>query len=306
MAHKSQELIILTSPPASGKTYWIYSLRQTFRSATFLVISPLRALADECRLKWGDEILVMTPEEWLSRKTSAQILIFDEFHLFFYWGDTFRPLMWEMFFEVTQDAQFTFLLTATLNEAMKKEITLFYSQFDSIYWMNNGNQKLMYKPFRYVVAPSKKWIQKQYEMESKGKDVKLIFCQYRNEVFALEKKLISRGFSCVTCVGGESKFMAKRLLECPTPDFIISTTVLSHGVNLPMIKKIYFTYKIENVDFWIQMVARGGRRGDQYQVFSLEKPFGLKWNFFSNFFYVIYFSIRQNFARHNLFTPFQL
>lgn len=305
MGHKSQELIILTSPPASGKTYWIYSLRQTFRLATFLVISPLRALADECRSRWGDDIPVVTPEEWLGKKTFADIVIVDEFHLFFYWGDSFRPLMWEMFFEVTQKSSFTFLLTATLNEMMRKEIMLFHSQFDSIYWVDQGNQKLMYKPFRYVVAPSKKWIQNQYEMESKGKDVKLIFCQYRDEVFALEKKLLTLGFSCITCVGGESKFMAKKLADLPKPDFIISTTVLSHGVNLPMIKKIYFTYHVTNIDFWIQMVARGGRRGDQFQVFSLEKPVGLKWNVFKNFLDVFYFTIRQKFSRNNVFTSFQ-
>jgi len=305
MGHKSQELIILTSPPASGKTYWIYSLRQTFKAATFLVVSPLRALADECRLKWGDDIPVVTPEEWLGKKTYAEIIIFDEFHLFFYWGDSFRPLMWEMFFSVTQKSSFTFLLTATLNEKMKSEIMLFHTQFDSIYWVNNGNQRLMYKPFRYVKAPSRKWIQNQFESEEINKDVKLIFCQYREEVFALEKKLTDQGYSCVSCVGGESKFMNKRLAECPRPDFIISTTVLSHGVNLPMIKKIYFTYKVINVDFWIQMVARGGRRGDQYQVFALEEPFELKWNRFRNFILVLYFTLLQNFSHRKLFSPFQ-
>jgi ATP-dependent DNA helicase RecQ len=305
MSKNSQELIILTSPPASGKTYWIYSLRKSFKTTSILVISPLRALADECRAKWGDDIQVMTPEEWLGKKKIADIVIFDEFHLFFYWGDSFRPLMWEMFFEVSQKSFLTFLLTATLNENMKGEILLFKTQFDSIYWVNNGNQKLMYKPFRYVQAPSRRWIQNQFECEQKNSDVKLIFCQYRQEVFALEKKLTSMGYSCVSCVGGEAKFMSQRLRDCPRPDFIISTTVLSHGVNLPAIKKIYFTYKVLNVDFWIQMVARGGRRGDRYQVFALEKPFELKWNKYLNFFIVLYFTIRQNFSRQKLFTPFQ-
>jgi len=241
----------------------------------------------------------------MGKKTTAEIVIFDEFHLFFYWGDTFRPLMWEMFFSVSQKASFTFLLTATLNEKMKSEISLFTTQFDSIYWVNNGNQRLMYRPFRYVKAPSRRWIQNQFESEKESKDVKLIFCQYREEVFALEKKLIAQGFSCITCVGGESKFMSKRLRDCPKPDFIISTTVLSHGVNLPMIKKIYFTYKVVNVDFWIQMVARGGRRGDLYQVFALEEPFELPWSRFRNFLFVIYFTILQNFSRRKLFSPFQ-
>ena len=51
MPTKSQDLIILTSPPASGKTYWISKLQEVEKSDQLLVISPLRALADECREK---------------------------------------------------------------------------------------------------------------------------------------------------------------------------------------------------------------------------------------------------------------
>src|SRR5690606_22468385 len=101
-------------------------------------------------------------------------------------------------------------------------------------------------------------------LEEKEASVKLIFCQYRTEVFQWEKELNENGFSCIPCVGGESKYMAKRLQENPRPDFIVATTVLSHGVNLPEIKKIYFTYKVSNIDFWVQMVARGGRKGEDY------------------------------------------
>ena len=82
MVNKSQYLIVLTSPPASGKTHWISKLKEA-KSDQLLVISPLRALADECREKWGDSIQVMTPEEWLGKKTFSETVIFDEFHLFF-------------------------------------------------------------------------------------------------------------------------------------------------------------------------------------------------------------------------------
>lgn len=288
MPTKSQDLIILTSPPASGKTYWISKLQEVEKSDQLLVISPLRALADECREKWGESILVMTPEEWLSKKTFRRSVIFDEFHLFFYWGDSFRPLMWEVFFEISLSTTRTWLLTATLSEAMRQEICYFSSQFDRILWLDHGNQILKYKPTSYIKAPDKKWIRSQIENETTGKDVKLVFCQYREEVFSYARRLTSLGFSCLTCVGGESKYMAKKLKNNPSPDFIISTTVLSHGVNLPDIKKIFFLYEVNNLDFWIQMTARGGRRGENYKVIALDVPQGLEWNPWQNYIQILW------------------
>ena len=78
MSLKSHDLIILTSPPASGKTYWISSLVNKLFPQKILVISPLRALADECRSKWEESVFVMTPEEWMSKKVYSEIVIFDE------------------------------------------------------------------------------------------------------------------------------------------------------------------------------------------------------------------------------------
>lgn len=288
MPTKSQDLIILTSPPASGKTYWISKLQEVEKTDQILVISPLRALADECREKWGESILVMTPEEWITKKTFRNVVIFDEFHLFFYWGDTFRPVMWEVFFEISLFSTQTWLLTATLSESMKQEICFFTSQFDQILWLDHGNQILKFKPTRYLKAPDKKWIMSQIENEMPEKNVKLIFCQYREEVFAYARKLTKLGYSCLTCVGGESKFMAMKLKAHPSPDFIISTTVLSHGVNLPDIKTIYFLYEVSNLDFWIQMTARGGRRGQDYKVIALDVPQGLEWNSWQNYIQILW------------------
>lgn len=291
----SQELFVITAPPATGKTYWIERFREASKFTTLLVISPLRALADECRMKWGDDIIVMTPEEWLGKKPISEIVIFDEFHLYFYWGDSFRPTMWEAFYEITSSARMTFFLTATLSPEMVSEIKTYTCQFEKICWLDHGNRALRFDPELYVRAPSKNWIFNQIESEASG--VNLIFVKYRNEVKALEKKLTLKGFKCISCIGGESKYMAQKLSLSPEPDFIISTTVLSHGVNLPKIKKIYFTYQVKNIDFWIQMVARGGRKGERYQVIALEKPFTLKWNPFKNLFWVFLLTIRQKYMK---------
>jgi superfamily II DNA helicase RecQ len=294
MIQYPQELILLTSPPASGKTYWINLFKESLGNQKLLVISPLRALAEECKMKWGDKITVMTPEEWLIKKIPYDVIVFDEFHLFFYWGDSFRPMMWEAFFELTQFSKLTILLTATVSVEMKREVQLFACHFDSITWVDHGNQILRYKPTKYIKAPSSLWLIKQIESEKKNSGVKLIFCKYREEVFKLEKKLKHMGHQCLSCVGGESKEMAKKLLIVPDPDFIICTTVLSHGVNLPKIKRIYFLYKIQQLDFWIQMVARGGRSGEEFEVFSLESPVGLKWSTLRNYFVVLLLGIKRN------------
>lgn len=296
---KHQDLILVTSPPASGKTYWIETFARAY-PGKILVISPLRALADECRDKWKNTIEIMTPEEWLGKRTSCEVVIFDEFHLFFYWGDSFRHRMWEAFYDLSTSASLTILLTATLFQEMKDEITLFSTHFDSLFWIDHGNQILKYRPLRYIKAPSRKWVLKQIENEEENSSVKLIFCKYRNEVFEMERQLTKQGFSCLTCVGGESKFFKDKLKHRPQPDFIISTTVLSHGVNLPRIKKIFFLYQVNNIDFWIQMVARGGRRGESYEVFALEKPLNLKWSFWQNSIHVLWLTLLRQFSLKGL------
>jgi superfamily II DNA or RNA helicase len=276
----SQELLILTSPPASGKTYWIESFAEEV-TEKILVISPLRALADECRGKWNDKILTMTPEEWLLKKVPASLVIFDEFHLHFYWGDNFRNAMWECFYELTYGAHFTVLLTATLSQEMVRECEQFKTHFDEMTWINCGNQQLKYIPYRYIKMPDARSIEQaifHYGVEG----VKLIFCEYREQVFEWERKLTKKGFRVWTCVGGEAQKMHQHLAHDPEPDYIVATTVLSHGVNLPRIACVYFLYRLDNIDFWIQMVARGGRRGEKYEVFSLENPHGIIWSRWSN------------------------
>lgn len=278
MKFYSQDLLILTSPPASGKTFWIESFSEIC-AEKILVIAPLRALRDECAGKWGEKILVMTPEEWLVKKVHADIVIFDEFHLHFYWGDSFRPNMWEVFYELSSKSRLTILLTATLSQPMLQDISFFETQFDEIWWVNCGNQKLKYQPQKYIKAPNKHWLsQLIYCHQVKG--VKLIFCQYREEVFEWETKLKAKGFTVWTCVGGEAQKMQSLVQFQEPPDFIVATTVLSHGVNLPSIACVYFLYPLDNIDFWIQMVARGGRRGEKFEVFALENPHGImlsKW-----------------------------
>jgi len=146
-------LIVLTAPPASGKTHLISSLIGELNH-TPLVICPLRALANECMSKWGASCVVMTPEEWLKKGKTSRVVILDEFHLYYYWGDTFRPQMWEAFYEIVQHAELVILLTATLTKEMLEEIKKFHCHFDRMTWVDHGNQQLKNKPIRYYKAYS--------------------------------------------------------------------------------------------------------------------------------------------------------
>lgn len=273
------ELLILTSPPASGKTFWIDSFSAALEE-TLLVISPLRALADECKKNWGDRISVMTPEEWLKTKTHASVVIFDEFHLLWYWGDSFRPLLWEAFLALSSGAWLVVGLTATLSTEIKNQLESFSTGFDNILWCDHGNQKLKWTPREYLHL-SRELLEKSLLHLSLPR-TSLVFCAYREEVELWEKRFRDRGLIAWGCRGGEAKTFAERVRTESPPDVIIATTVLSHGVNLPTIRRVYFLYAVQNVDFWIQMVARGGRRGEAFEVFALEPPVGLRWSRWRN------------------------
>ncbi|MGE3609928.1 MAG: DEAD/DEAH box helicase [Bacteriovoracaceae bacterium] len=283
-----QTLLILTSPPASGKTYWIEKFHQAY--GRILVISPLRALANECKEKWGEKIQVMTPEEWLVKQEIFSVVIFDEFHLLFYWGDSFRQKMWEAFYQIGYQASLVMGLTATLSAGMREEVSKLSSHFDEILWIDCGNQKLKYSPTRYVYIPEKQMMRELIELPSTG--VKLVFCAYRNEVLKLTEELRAKGNKVWGLVGGEAHKMQALIQSGDKVDFIVATTVLSHGVNLPKISEIYFLYELKNIDFWIQMVARGGRKGEDFRVYALEKPYGISWSRIINFLFVLLLRIK--------------
>lgn len=276
-----KEILILTSPPASGKTYWISEFHRELADPNLLILSPLRALADECRERWGDTPRVMTPEEWMTKKYYPKTVIIDEFHLNFYWGDTFRPLLWEVFYELAGECELMVLLTATLNPEMQKEMAAFCSEFDEVIWTDHGNQVLKNRPTRYLRLLGKDLIASAIRHD-RSAGVKLIFCEFREEVFEWEKTLREKGRKVISCVGGEAAGFGKRLSEMKDVEFIVATTVLSHGVNLPSISRVYFLYETKNLDFWVQMVARGGRRGERYDVFALENPHGIIWSSWRN------------------------
>lgn len=287
------ELLIFTSPPASGKTFWIQNLAAAY-DGKILVISPLRALADECRKNWKEKISVMTPEEWLLKKEVTRVVIFDEFHLLSYWGSTFRPLMWEVFEELSLSADLVIGLTATLSDELKIVVENLSAGFAEILWQDNGNQTLKNNPHRYYKLSPDLLRKCVFHLEPEA--TTLLFCEYREEVTEWEKMLKARGHRVWSCRGGEAAAFSERVGRESPPDFIVATTVLSHGVNLPSIRRVFFLYPVRNIDFWIQMTARGGRRGEKFEVFALEPPHGLRWSKTGNFLGELKLRLRISFS----------
>lgn len=293
---QSEQAIILTAPPGWGKTYKLLEgIKQLKRKVIF--VFPLRALCDEvflsaikfginscnCRslkdfqkLDWKLVDLVVTTPECMDsdfEDTAAvdPVVILDECHLIYYWGETFREKMFECYLSILSTGAPLILLSATLDEPIidKFKFDLEFN-YKSIIHINIGNRVLKNYPGQIFYYPAK--FQKLLMGDiyySHNKGVKLVFCQYRREVHDLAKDLQDRGYKVLSCVGGEAKKFTDDLQITKELDFIVSTSVLGHGVNLPNISKVYFTYPVKNLDFYLQMIGRGGRDGGPFELHTL-------------------------------------
>lgn len=293
-------IILLLAPPAWGKTS---KLLEVIKSSnhSWVFVSPLRALANEFYLrtvkqfntqlirtqkdiniivknKIQFDLLIITPE--LFQRNHADYFEFldvkyvlDEFHLYHYWGETFREKMVELYKEIFSRTNSILALTATMNQAnMDKFKDSAELNFDHVYIADYGNQKLMNPPAQSYYYPKllKFWIIDQLmEKIPKSNEVNLIFVATRDEVDMWVYKLMSKGIRTLGCKGGETSEFANNL-ELVNPQVIVSTTCLSHGVNLPKISRLYITYQLKNLDFWIQMVGRGGRKGERFEAYTMD------------------------------------
>ncbi len=200
------------------------------------------------------------------------VIIFDEIHLFFYWGDSFRPRLIECLESIIYSTPYSVLfLTATLHENLIIRLTHMISAQRKIYLpIDIGNCRMRFPPTKHVELP--KWTLTPilfYLLDHKliTQNI-LIFCRYRQEVLDLEANLKSYGHHVLSCLGGESMIFLEKLKNNPNPSIIIATSVLGHGVNLPSCQTIFMTYHEDNPDFKLQMMARGGRMGEGHVVYS--------------------------------------
>lgn len=289
----TNQAIILTAPPGWGKTYkLLHGIKRVDRMVVF--IFPLRALCDEVyinalklkilclnirqkedyklAISQKVSLIVTTPEVFELLESSTDTLyILDEFHLFYYWGDSFREKLIEVYMQVTSESHPLILLTATLSDEFKLRLKLeLDTNYRDIYHINFGNRQLKNWPHKLFFYPKRfqSFLVEDY-MFSEKEGCCLIFCQYREQVKQIDRQLTQMGYRVLSCVGGEAKDFVEKLHLSSRVDFIVATSVVGHGVNLPEIGKIYFTYVVENLDFYLQMIGRGGREGDSFEVHTM-------------------------------------
>jgi superfamily II DNA helicase RecQ len=290
------ELKVLLAPTGSGKTHFILNcLDKGLQKIIF--VSPLRALAMEFYEKAqrksllvcpamkqeefeGDwEFLVTTPEsmkkamlEKLSLCHPKPLIILDEIHLFYKWGNTFRPRLLS-FIEQIGSLGFPSLgLTATLDHSSLDWLKHSVSQGFETTVLDHGNMKMNFPPLYNVHFPRQLRVLFntffEDQMRKESHQTALYFCRTRDEVFNWVDYFHWLGIRSMGCVGGDTTTFMKNYDRNKPPRVIFSTSALSHGVNLGVIDEIYINHPLEDEDMWIQMASRGGRTGENFTIYS--------------------------------------
>lgn len=291
--------VLFLAPTGWGKTTLLLDLARN-SSKSIVYLSPLRALANEFYLRclqsglralapksMGElnkyirsgidfKLYILTAEllhdRFVETMLEDKIIVFDEFHLFYYWGQSFRPKLLEAYHIVCNASLPTLLLTATASEEVRDFWTN-TSRHQAGFLVNLGNQKIKKEPKSFFWIPRKSWALSHLDMAPAG--VKLVFCRYRNEAKQLAFEMKKRGFITLSCVSGEvepfQKALSQKEAKGEKIDFIFSTSTLSHGVNLPEISALYILYRVDNLDLWLQMAGRAGRRGEEFILLSADR-----------------------------------
>lgn len=297
---------LLLAPPAWGKTSLILDLVKR-QEGLWIFVSPLRALANEfyerakeclntCLIqsqkdlnmfyqqeeKKKYQIVVGTPEvfgdsffeNYVGKR--ARGIIIDEVHLFHSWGKSFRPYLLDSFYLCLSVGIPVLGLSATIEDALIKQlkheclfagVDLQIEDYGNFKLLNEPNKFYFYTKFgRSALLGSFTKIIKKKESD----DCHLLFCETRSEVDYWLDYCARHKIEAIGCVGGKVKEFQDSLKKSKNLRVIVSTTVLSHGVNLPEIRNIFISYQVKDHAMWIQMIGRGGRKGEEFNVFSLE------------------------------------
>ena len=225
-------------------------------------------------------ILLTTPEalnnEVLKElKYMRPLFVIDEFHLFYLWGKTFRDKLRGFLEELYLDRQKILGLSATIPEEVFEEIELDHVlSGNNLIKLDLGNYKLRNKP-RAVRSVSLETFWNLIVIKAKVFRRKtIIFVRTRSEVNQYVLWLKKQGIRAIGCVGGETKSFLKNY-QTYIYDVIVSTSVLSHGVNLGRIESVCLHYSPEDY-LRIQMIGRGGRTGKPFEVLEIKQNLTLK------------------------------
>jgi len=259
---------LLIAPPAWGKTR-LFREWSTAHPSQYLFISPLRALATEvkalCPGVWvvlPEEILALDWEA-LAQKKPDLIVVWDEVHLVPAWGESFRHALLEAWYGFCLSGLAGVGLSATVTQELRHFLceTLQESHRAMIEG-DAGNFSFKHTPTRYICGP-RAWLEEAM-VEQRGRT--LLFCSRRHEVERWCQLLRERNIIAWGCRGGETKEFSERLKAEAPPEWIVATSCLSHGVNLPALSRVIILD--EGASEWMrhQMCTRAGRRGEAYEI----------------------------------------
>ncbi|MFI5390349.1 MAG: DEAD/DEAH box helicase [Bacteriovoracales bacterium] len=298
--------VLFLAPPGWGKTRLLATLFNEF-DRKIIFVSPLRALAEEFGksfnknsnvlimrkrseveifdkfLKKRRALLILTPELFkeryyleLSTLKEPYLVVLDEFHLFYSWGSDFRPILMEVLMGLAGTSVPLLGLSATVTN-LDQVFGDFLLNFENCFLIDLGNRTLMRPPTKFYWFLSKKVFNRRFLFEiGRAKGVILYFCQYRHEVDKWVQYSRRKGIKALGCKGGEVEKFILELEEVENVQCIFATTALSHGVNLPSIRKVFIGYQVFDKNFWIQMTGRGGRRGESFELYHFDGFLGGK------------------------------
>ncbi len=294
---------LLLAPPAWGKTSLLIELFSR-QLGPWVYLSPLRALADEFYhrvknlvntyyLKSQSDLeklllfkenpprlVIGTPETlglegaaW-AEKLKAHFVL-DEIHLFYLWGESFRPWLREYLYVVGNTGQNILGLTATFSDEWLEQCREEFSQAGyKLHIQDQGNFKWAHPPrsFRYYGFRGRSRLRRNFLAGLERGETSLLFCQTRRDVHNWVDFCQRKRISVIGCTGGGVDLFREQLRQEPRPLSIVCTSVLGHGVNLPTFDAVYLDLIVDHRALWLQMAARGGRRGEGFVLHCLNWP----------------------------------
>lgn len=290
---------LLTAPPAWGKTRLFRQWVENYQ-LPFIYISPLRALANEVmssledhpglmKLKgkydvktWNQwskvsdksHILVVTPEQlgdfdWqgLADKVPNAVVVWDEVHLLPLWGFEFRDRLLQQWWSYITSGLCGVGLTATADKSFLQFLKNSLMGFGwNLISGDAGNFEFKNRPTSLLSVPSP-WLRVLlHDAIDEQNGNTLVFCEHRDEVDQMVEKWSEKGFQVLGCKGGETVRFQEKLINSRGSLVIFSTSCLSHGVNLPRLKRVILLYQEKNPSMFHQMITRGGRKGESFEV----------------------------------------
>ena len=289
---KSGSPLLLMAPPAWGKTRLMLHWFSEGFEGLWVYLSPLRALANEVMekacsvskclnftskstIQADHKVIVLTPELWTAfmAKNSHKNLriIVDEIHLFYLWGDDFRPVLLECLRDICMKESSFVMLSASISAELCGQITFDLSQYFSHYLsVDLGNFQFKTPPQRHYCLSLNSLFEEMILSTVLYEQKVLLFLPYRDQVKRWVQYFGEKNIRAIGCVGGEVQGFCEKIRTSDYQVFI-STTCLSHGVNLPSFSKVFILERSVSDEFWLQMASRSGRRGEDYQLYSLDE-----------------------------------